>query len=154
MYALEAAQNQKLKTFCVCFCFYQNLARNPSQLTRPVVISGDVDRIGGKETKGGLDWVRKQLPSEQTHRQCAGVPSCGNWGRQTRSRHVFKTGSSSTPSLHWKGMLQKISLTIEKSWKEVKAHHNIVFLIQQLRAANKIQNCCYFCQHRYCTRME
>ena len=77
--------------------FLYLLLLSPEFSSQSIAINASGGRLRGRGQEWGARKQRgggKQLPSEQTRRQCAGVPSCGNWGRQTRSRHVFKPVST------------------------------------------------------------
>ena len=121
-------------------CFCQNFARNPSQLTRPVVNGcGGVDRRGGKGKQRGNNYGSEQT-RRQCWRRCAVMRQLGVGARRDR---VLQTGSnSSTLSLRWKGMLHHIFLTlIERRCTEVKAYLNIIFLIQNLGQMEPLCRC-------------
>ena len=82
---LNATSTSMFDRFLQAFSiFCHNFARDPSQLTRLVVIGGGVDRREGVAEQGGGGWSGNNYPANK-RAVSAGVPSCGNQGRQTRS---------------------------------------------------------------------
>ena len=101
---LNATSTSMFDRFLQAFSiFCHNFARDPSQLTRLVVIGEGVDRSRTREGGG----VRKQLPSEQTRRQCRRRCAVMRQPGAPDEIAFYKTGFTSTRSLQWNGMLQQ-----------------------------------------------
>ena len=112
-------------------CFFYIL---PQFCSRSIAInaSGGHRRGRGQEGRGsrtrGGRGVRKQLPSEQTRRQCR----CAVMRQPGAPDEIafYKTGFTSTRSLQWNGMLQ------QPWWEETHKNIDQKLKIQSMRPSN------------------